>query len=47
MMMAGTVGEAMAIVNALTGAEVFKIDTETLGLSSPGQRKQLKDKETK
>jgi uncharacterized glyoxalase superfamily protein PhnB len=46
MMMSSTVGEAMAIVNALVGVEVFKIDFKELGISPSGQ-KQLKDKETK
>jgi len=43
MMMSSTVGEAMAIVNALVGVEVFRIDFKTLGISPSGQ-KQLKDK---
>jgi uncharacterized glyoxalase superfamily protein PhnB len=46
MMMSSTVGEAMAVVNALVGVEVFRIDFKTLGISPSGQ-KQLKDKETK
>jgi hypothetical protein len=35
MMMASTVGEAMAIINAVAGEEVFKVNTNLLGLPEP------------